>query len=238
MQHSATNDYDEEYEEAQELSSSKRAPLQRDTSAHDFANKNKEIAVDDVNDSDDENEPSVEQGLLRHQLQPQPGTVPRRLSFVEEDGEAAPVLKKPEKEGPVTWMSLPRKDQLAILTLARLAEPLTERGLQAYLFYQLKSLDTSLSDSQISTQGGLLSSSFAAAQFLTAVLWGRAADSPRCGRKMVLIIGLFGTTISCLGIGFAKSFTQAIFFRALGGAVNGNVGVMRTMISEIVKEKK
>ena len=27
-------------------------------------------------------------------------------------------------------------------------------------------------------------------------------------------------------------------FRAMGGALNGNVGVMRTMISEIIKEKK
>jgi len=29
-----------------------------------------------------------------------------------------------------------------------------------------------------------------------------------------------------------------MFFRTLGGALNGNVGVMRTMISEIIKEKK
>lgn len=27
-------------------------------------------------------------------------------------------------------------------------------------------------------------------------------------------------------------------FRTLGGALNGNIGVMRTMVSEIVKEKK
>jgi MFS family permease len=44
--------------------------------------------------------------------------------------------------------------------------------------------------------------------------------------------------ISCLGFGFAKSFWQALFFRILGGATNGNVGVLRTMISEIIREKK
>ncbi|KKY20219.1 putative mfs multidrug [Phaeomoniella chlamydospora] len=208
------------------------------SSAHDFASQpNKEFVIDDQLSSDDEAETSAEQGLLRPNLEPRSSAIQRRLSFVDED-EAAPIPVKPEKEKPVTWMSLPRKDQLAILTLARLAEPLTERGLQAYLFYQLKSFDANLSDATISSQAGMLSASFAAAQFCTAVLWGRAADSPRFGRKRVLMVGLTGTFISCLGMGFAKSFKQAVFFRVLGGAVNGNVGVMRTMISEIIKEKK
>jgi hypothetical protein len=29
-----------------------------------------------------------------------------------------------------------------------------------------------------------------------------------------------------------------LVFRMMGGALNGNLGVMRTMISEIVREKK
>jgi hypothetical protein len=41
-----------------------------------------------------------------------------------------------------------------------------------------------------------------------------------------------------LGFGFSKTFVQAMVCRALGGALNGNIGVMRTMISEIIKEKK
>lgn len=44
--------------------------------------------------------------------------------------------------------------------------------------------------------------------------------------------------VSVLGFGFSRSFYQAMFFRIVGGALNGNVGVMRTMISEIVREKK
>lgn len=54
----------------------------------------------------------------------------------------------------------------------------------------------------------------------------------------MLLIGLLGTCISCLGFGFSKSFVQAAVFRTLGGALNGNVGVMRTMISGIIREKK
>ncbi|KAK0644608.1 major facilitator superfamily domain-containing protein [Cercophora newfieldiana] len=70
------------------------------------------------------------------------------------------------------------------------------------------------------------------------MLWGRLADSSRFGRKTVLMIGLGGTMVSCIGFAFATTFWQALFFRSLGGITNGNVGVLRTMISEIVREKK
>lgn len=143
-----------------------------------------------------------------------------------------------EAEKPVTWASLPKKGQLAILTFARLSEPLTQTSLQAYMFYQLKSFDPSLPDSAISAQAGILQGSFTAAQFLTAVFWGRLADAPWMGRKRVLLIGLLGTSISCVGFGFSRSFMVAAIFRTLGGVLNSNVGVMRTLIAEIIAEKK
>ncbi len=40
-----------------------------------------------------------------------------------------------EKEAPVTWMSLPHKRQLVILTLARLSEPLVQTSLQVRFIY-------------------------------------------------------------------------------------------------------
>jgi hypothetical protein len=40
------------------------------------------------------------------------------------------VQKDKEKDAPVTWMSLPHKRQLIILTLARLSEPLVQTSLQ------------------------------------------------------------------------------------------------------------
>lgn len=92
----------------------------------------------------------------------------------------------------VTWMSLPHKRQLAILTAARLSEPLVQTSLQSYMFYQLKSFDKSLPDSVIASQAGFMQGSFTVAQFLTAVMWGRIADSDRGGRKTVIMIGLLG----------------------------------------------
>ncbi|KAL1637470.1 hypothetical protein SLS56_000608 [Neofusicoccum ribis] len=156
-----------------------------------------------------------------------------QLPLIDEDEQA-----ERAKDKPVTWRSLPRKDQLVILTLARLSEPLTQTSLQAYMFYQLKSFDPSLPDSTISSQAGILQGAFTATQFVTAIAWGRVADSEWAGRKKVILIGLLGTAISALGFGFSKTFATAVVFRCLGGALNGNVGVMRTMIAEIIKEKK
>ena len=84
----------------------------------------------------------------------------------------------------------------------------------------------------------MLQASFTAAQFVTAIMWGRMADAEWGGRKRVLLVGLAGTGVSCVGFGFSRTFGQAIVWRTMGGALNGNVGVMRTMISEIIKEKR
>lgn len=122
--------------------------------------------------------------------------------------------KKEQRQKVVAWMDLPKKKQLAVVTIARLSEPLVQTSLQvgiqepslptcwyspltvpqSYLFYQLKWFDPSLPDSTISSQAGILSASFTATQFLTAMVWGRVADSPRVGRKSVILIGLSGTS--------------------------------------------
>ncbi|KAI9367262.1 major facilitator superfamily domain-containing protein [Aspergillus egyptiacus] len=142
------------------------------------------------------------------------------------------------RPGPVTWMSLPRKKQLALLGLCRVFDFLQIASLQAYMFYQLKSFDESLSDSDVSTQAGILQGAFTAAQFATAIPWGRVADAEWGGRRFVLLVGLIGTALSCLGVAFSTSFAQAVFWRSFGGAINGTVGIIRTMIAENVKEKK
>lgn len=165
--------------------------------------------------------------------------------------EATPLLA-PQSEGlasytslhdqpkpkPVTWASLPKKGQLAVIVLARLAEPLSERSLTSYLFYQLKWFNPDLPASEIAKQYGLLTATFAAAQCITSMWWGFAADSPLLGRKRVLLIGLFGSAISALGMGFSRSLSLAFFFRFLVGALNGNIVVLRTMVSEVVVERR
>src|ERR1700761_234868 len=126
------------------------------------------------------------------------------------------------KHPPVSWAELPYKGQLMLLILARFSEPLTMSSIRSYMYYQLRYFDPSLSDAVISTQAGYLASAFMFAQFLTAVAWGKAADSEFFGRKKVLMIGLMGTGISAIGFGFSRTFWQAIVFRIIGGMLNGN----------------
>lgn len=156
------------------------------------------------------------------------------VALQENELPAEPVVRP----APVTWMSLPRKGQLALLGLCRVFDFLQIASLQAYMFYQLKSFDENLSDSDVATQAGILQGAFTAAQFATAIPWGRVADAEWGGRRFVLLVGLLGTAISCLGVAFSTSFAQAVFWRSFGGAINGTVGIIRTMIAENVKEKK
>ncbi|SMR50651.1 unnamed protein product [Zymoseptoria tritici ST99CH_1E4] len=182
---------------------------------------------------DDEYAHGDQQRLLAHD----PSTETSNL--IPEDGEPPPASSAAQK---VSWSSLPQKSQLLILTLSRLSEPLTQTSLQAYMFYQLKSFTlpdgSTPSDSTVASQAGMLAAAFTGAQFCTAILWGRLADWEGLGRKRVILIGLLGTAVGSLGFGFSGSFWTAMAWRALGGILNGNVGVMRTMISEIVREKK
>ena len=160
----------------------------------------------------------------------------RETASASTSASSTPSTPSAPKKEKVKWKDLPHKDQLTILVLARLAEPLVQTSLQAYMFYQLKSFDTTLSDATVASQAGILQASFSAAQTLTGVFWGRIADT--YGRKTVLLLGSLGTIVSCLGFGLSRNFIFALIFRSLGGLVNGNIAVMRTMVSEIIKEKK
>lgn len=211
---------------------------------HDYLARDESIDSSNTADTIELRECELDSASQSPSILPRLSNIARHASFLDQDEvppnppSPSPAPSKPDKPGPVAWRDLPEKSQLAILTLARLSEPVTQTSLQAYMFYQLRFFDPSLPTSTISAQAGMLQGSFTAAQFVTAILWGRVADSEWGGRKRVLLIGLAGTGVSCVGFGFSTTFWQAMVFRTLGGTLNGNVGVMRTMISEIIKERK
>lgn len=138
--------------------------------------------------------------------------------------------------GSGSWATLPHKTQLFVLALCRFAEPLSNTSVLSYVYYLLRSFDKSLPPSEIARQAGFLATSFALGQFLTGAIWGRLSDS--IGRKAILLIGLSGTVVSTFAFGFGRKLWVVILARLCAGLLNGNVGVLRTMISEIVVEKK
>jgi len=138
---------------------------------------------------------------------------------------------------PTSWASLPHKGQLAVIMSVRVVDFFQVACLQAFMFHQLRSFDRALPDGDVSFQTGVLQGVFTSAQIVTGVIWGRVADAPWGGRKLVLLIGLVGTGVSCVGVAFARSFTAAVAWRCLGGAVNGTVGAARTTLAETVERR-
>jgi MFS family permease len=130
-----------------------------------------------------------------------------------------------------SWSNLPRRGQLCVLALCRVFDFMQVASFQTVCYYQLKSFNPSLPEETLLWQTGIATSSFSGAQIFTAVIWGRIADSQWGGRKRVLLIGLWGTGLSCVGLAFSRSFLAVALFRLLAGALNGTVGIMYPILS-------
>ena len=77
-------------------------------------------------------------------------------------------------------------------------------------------------------------SAFYATEAICVLQWGRASD--RLGRKPIMMAGLLGLTLSMLGFGLAKTYWALILARCAEGALNGNIGVTKSMMAEITDE--
>jgi MFS family permease len=99
----------------------------------------------------------------------------------------------------------------------------------------VKSFHVTDSDRKIAFYAGMITSSFTFAEFSAGLFWGRMSD--RIGRKPVLLIGLIGTAVSMAAFGFSSNLPTAMVARALGGLLNGNIGVLQTTVAEIVTIK-
>lgn len=51
-------------------------------------------------------------------------------------------------------------------------------------------------------------------------------------------MGCCGTIVSLLSVGLSTNFFIALIGRALGGALNGNMGVIQTMVGEMITNPK
>lgn len=121
--------------------------------------------------------------------------------------------------------------QLFLLAIVRLAEPIALTSIFPYAWALVKWYEVG-DEGNASFYSGLLISSFALAEAVTGMHWGGLSD--RIGRKPVLLVGCLGTLLSMIMVGFASNIWLALFGRALGGLLNGNIGVIQTMVGELV----
>ena len=197
----------------------------------------------DLDEADERNwSPStVENGAAQKPLRPSHLRAPLSPPLTDlPSGASTPMLDSTREGNPVatypppppTWRNMPNKGQLAILCASRFVDFFQMAALQTFMWHQLKSFDETLPDKVVAHQAGILQGAFTAAQIVTSILWGRAADQPMVGRKLVLQIGMVGTAFGCIGVGFSTTYTQAVLWRFICGAVNGTVGAARTMVAE------
>ncbi|TQN72481.1 putative membrane protein [Colletotrichum shisoi] len=118
--------------------------------------------------------------------------------------------------------------------IARFAEPLALTSVFPYLPEMISSFGVEQND--VAKWAGYTSAVFSLSQSVTAVAWGRASD--RIGRKPAIIIGLISTMVFFVVWGMSTSLPMAIIVRAILGSGNGNVGIIRTMVAEMVPEKE
>ncbi|KAK8075819.1 hypothetical protein PG997_010482, partial [Apiospora hydei] len=117
--------------------------------------------------------------------------------------------------------------------ICRFSEPIAFNSILAYTYEMVKDLDGAGDARDAPFYAGLLVSAYAVAEALTAMGWGALSD--RVGRKPVVLAGLGGVALSSLLFGLSTKYWVALLARFVGGALNGNVAVMQTMVAEMVK---
>ncbi|CAM9676943.1 unnamed protein product [Ectocarpus sp. 6 AP-2014] len=78
---------------------------------------------------------------------------------------------------------------------------------------------------------GYVASSFTFGRFLTAYVWGNAADT--IGRKPVVIVGLSSIMACSVVFGLSTSFAMAVGSRFVLGLTNGIMPAVRTLTREV-----
>jgi len=115
--------------------------------------------------------------------------------------------------------------------ICRFSEPLAFNSILAYSWLMVQ--DLGIPEHDASFYAGLLVSAYAIAEAITAPGWGMISDV--YGRKPVALLGLAGVAMSSIMFGMAPTYWVALLARFIGGALNGNVAIMQTMVAEMVK---
>lgn len=105
----------------------------------------------------------------------------------------------------------------------------------SYLPFMIKHYYPSYSAEELGYRAGILGSVYHAGNLIGSFAWGVFAD--KYGRRPALLYGLCGTLLSAACFGFSPTFGFAVASRFMWGALNGNLGVCKTYLSEILDDR-
>ncbi|KAJ7433744.1 major facilitator superfamily domain-containing protein [Mycena latifolia] len=122
--------------------------------------------------------------------------------------------------------------QIYIVLFLQLAEPLTSQVIYPFAPQLIRDVGiTNGDETKVGYYVGIMQSLFFFTQALTVLHWSRLSD--HIGRKPVILSGLLGLSISMYCFGLSRTFWGLVLSRSLNGALNGNIGVIKSMIAEM-----
>ncbi|KAJ4480152.1 member of major facilitator superfamily multidrug-resistance, DHA1 sub-family [Lentinula aciculospora] len=143
--------------------------------------------------------------------------------------EETPLLQarqhKPQRT-PLPWF------QFSLVLFLQLSEPLTSQVIYPFLPQLIRDIGITRGDeTKVGYYVGLMQSLFFLTQAMTVLHWSRISD--RIGRKPVILTGLFGLSMSMYCFGLSTTFWGLVLSRSLNGALNGNIGVIKSVMAEM-----
>lgn len=146
----------------------------------------------------------------------------------DDDTERTTLLHRPAS--PPSETPLPKR-AITILVIMRVAEPINFTIIFPFINEMVYSIGATDDQARVGFYAGIIESLFALSQTLTILYWGSLSD--RIGRKPVLLMGLTGVTCSAILFGLSQTFWWAVAARAMAGATNGNVAIVKSVMGEL-----
>ncbi|KAJ7149118.1 major facilitator superfamily multidrug-resistance, DHA1 sub-family, partial [Mycena filopes] len=122
--------------------------------------------------------------------------------------------------------------QFFILIFLQVAEPFTSQVVYPFAPQLVRDVGITKGDeAKVGYYVGIIHSLFFLTQALTVFHYARLSD--KIGRKPVVLVGLVGLSLSMFCFGLSRTFVGMVLSRSLNGALNGNIGVIRSMVVEM-----
>ncbi|PFH51111.1 hypothetical protein AMATHDRAFT_59848 [Amanita thiersii Skay4041] len=145
---------------------------------------------------------------------------------VDEETPLLPSQQIKDAPTPLPWF------QFSIVLLLQLAEPLTSQVIHPFAPELIRDIGiTHGNNRKVGYYVGMMQSTFFVAEALMVLHWSRISDN--VGRKPVILTGLFGLSLSMYCFGLSRTFWGLLLSRSLNGALNGNIGVIKSMLMEL-----